>query len=166
MADTIRETNIAALKTALDGFSWTVFGFEEEDPPSSPIQPSVYRGLIVFDPDTTPPPLVAIVPKPELSSRTKYGSTLNRMPVDVSAVVALSTVSPSADNPSEKGEEVFGELVEAIFSSSWSTEVSDVTYDGGGIDSYPDRKNSEILVVGASITIEYETNIGDPYNLT
>ena len=150
MADTIREKIIKHVLATLAGYVSFV---------SIP-SPGVSRGRQVFDPDVDPLPVIAVLPGIEEAARTRYGTTHCIMPIDISCLISLDE-----NNPSELGEAVLGELITAAL-SSLPGDAEDLSYTGGGIGSYPDQLGQAVLSVGITIDVQYETDIGDPYNLT
>ena len=150
MADTLREKIIAEIMTALAGYgSFAAI-------PS----PVFSRGRQLFDPDCDPLPVVAVLPGVEEAERTRYGTTHCTMPVDISCLISIGD-----NNPSELGEAVLGELIAAAL-SSLPSDAEDMAYSSGGIESYPDQMGQAVLSVGITINVQYETDNGDPYNLT
>lgn len=160
MSDTIREKIIKELVDLVENFSF-----------ESIVSPDVYRGRLIFDPDSEPPPLVIVLPRPEDVSSEDYGMTTCVMPVDV---ICLARMGDS--NPSELGEKILGELIAVCFGKQTSvdgqavrlggmseTYADEIHYRSGGIDAYPDQLDQQILHVGITISIKYQTNIGDPY---
>ena len=149
MADTIREKIIAGIVSTLEGYaSFSVIG-----------SPSVERGYESYDPDVHELPIIAVMPRQEEVERTKYGSYKCTMQVDIYCLIKIGT-----NNPSELAEAVLGELITAALSSTPS-DASDMAYVNGGIDEYMDLSKT-VLTVGISIEVTFETDIGDPYNLT
>jgi hypothetical protein len=135
--------------------------------------PAVYRGRQIFDPETEPPPLVTILPRVEDSQRSEYGLSEQAMRVDVIALARMA-----GENPSELGEQILAELVLCVFGKAGTdadgdpeklggmsdTYADDVFYLSGGIDAYPDELGQQILHVGITVKIKYQTNIGDPFS--
>lgn len=146
MADTIREGIISAMVALVEGFTF-----------ASITNPDIFRGILAFDPDVDPPPLITIIPRPESSERSQYGADTKTMQIDFSAFVNLGGA-----NPSELGEAVLGELIAAVF-SSMPTNISDIIYRSGGIDEYPDGAGSDTITVGITVDVVYETITGNPY---
>ena len=119
-----------------------------------------FRGQELFDPDVDPLPVITVMPGVEEAERSRYGSTLCTMPVDISCLISFGE-----NNPSELGEAVLGELITATL-SSLPADAEDMEYAGGGILEYPDQMGQRTLTAGIVINVKYETDIGDPYNLT
>ncbi len=151
MADTIREKIIAAIENTLENYgSWTVIP-----------TPNIFRGREYYDSNVEPPPVISILPQVEAAERTSYGKTQCEMPVSIACVLPLGR----NDNPSEVGEAALGELIAAMFSST-PTDAEDFYYSGGGIGDYPEDSLQKMLNIGISVTVVYETDIGDPYHFT
>ena len=147
MADTIREGIISEVVTGLTNFA----SFVALD------DPSIHRGVIFFDPNDDPPPLIAILPRPESSEQMLYGADLKTMQIDFSALVPIGDA-----NPSELGESVLGELIAAVFAAD-PTNVQNMIYRSGGVDEYPEGKGADVMTVGITVDFVYGTEIGDPY---
>lgn len=161
-AEPIRELIVRELVELFEAFT-----FESMD------EPAVYRGRQIFDPESEPPPLVTILPRVEDSQRGEYGASEQAMRVDVIALVRMA-----GENPSELGERILSELILAAFGKAGEdadgapekiggmsdTYADDVFYLSGGIDAYPDELGQQILHVGITIKIKYQTNIGDPFS--
>lgn len=150
MADTLREKIIKHIVATLGDYGTFV---------AIP-SPVVSRGQQLFDPDVDPLPVIAVLPGVEEAERTRYGTTHCTMPVDISCLISLGD-----NNPSELGEAVLGELITAAL-SSLPSDAEDMAYSSGGIESYPDQMGQAVLSVGITINVQYETDTGDPYNLT
>jgi hypothetical protein len=160
MIDTIRGKLIKELVDLFEDF-----------PFESVSNPTVYRGRLMFDPDAEPPPLVTVLPRTEEASYDDYGLTTCVMPVDI---ICLSRMGDR--NPSELGEDILGELVAVVFGKQTTvdgqtvkhggmsgTYADEIHYRSGGIDAYPGQMGQQILHVGITIAIKYQTNTGDPY---
>jgi hypothetical protein len=147
MADTIREKIIAAIVATLDTYT----GF------TTIVSPSVERGYENYDPDVDALPIIAVMPRQENIEHTEYQTHACTMQVDIYCLIKIG-----AANPSALAEAVLGELIKATLSAT-PTEASDMAYINGGIDQYMDLSKT-VLVVGISIEVKYETDIGDPYN--
>jgi hypothetical protein len=150
MADTIRETIINAIKTGL-----TNNGSYEAIAPS----PTVVRGFLVFDASVYPLPVISIMPGIEDAQREEYGVSVNTMEIDI-----WCSIMTGQDEMSEIGEAILGELVKAFWASV-PTGIRDYSYTGGG-PSYPDGIAQKVLMTLASFNVVYETDLGDPYNLS
>ena len=149
MADTIREKIIAGIISTLEGHaSYSVIA-----------SPTIVRGYENYDPDVDGFPIIAVMPRQEDAQRTKYGTESHTMQVDIYCLIKIGT-----GNPSELAEAVLGQLILAALGSTPS-DASDMAYLNGGIDEYMDLSKT-VLTVGISIEVTYETDIGDPYNLT
>ena len=147
MADTIREAIIKALDAGLEGYTFTALSGV-----------SIHRGLLIFDPDVTPPPLISIIPRPESSEQALYGGDEKTMQLDFSCIVTLG----ADDNPSVLGEVVLGELIQSVFSIE-PGNVQNIIYRSGGVDEYPDGSGQDTITVGMSVDVIYATDFGDPY---
>jgi hypothetical protein len=159
---TIREKIIRELVDVLNGFTW-----------ESISAPKVYRGRQIFNPDTELPPIITILPRAEDGAQTDFGTDDKTMLID-----AICLERMNGQNPSELGEAILGELTAAVFGKEvdgsdgdpekfggMSTTYADaVSYVGGGVDRYPDELGQQILHVGITIRVKYQTNAGDPYN--
>lgn len=111
----------------------------------------VYRGLLYFDGDIDRVPLIAIVPRiAEADAGAWYGVTAQSMVVDISAV---RRIAPD-ENASEIGEAALGELIETVFSNV-PIGATDVVYQGGGVDGYPEFTD-DLLTVGISVGIQWQ----------
>ncbi len=158
MSATIRESIIAELTDLLEDCAWT-----------SVTAPSVHRGRQVFDPDTEPPPIITVLPRSEENQNTDYGMHDLTMRVDIICLERMS-----GQNPSELGEAILGEMIRSVFGyeaagptrvgGMTDTHADQIIYRSGGIDAYPDELGQQILHVGISIDIRYQTNAGDPYS--
>ena len=147
MTDTIREGIIQAIVTNLEGGTYTILD-----------DAVVYRGRQLFDPDTEELPLITVLPRLEDAERTQYGTSLCRMPIDISCLVRID-----GRNVSTLAESALGELIKSAM-SSLPSDADDVTYTGGGVEQYPDVMGQKVLMVGITIRVEYQFNSGDPYN--
>lgn len=135
--------------------------------------PVCYRGRQVFDIETETPPLITILPRIEEAQVNEYAMQECRMPVDVICLARIGT-----ENPSDLGEAILGELISCTFGKETEgvdgdpekhggltdTYADMVTYRTGGIDMYPDELGQQILHVGITVVIRYQTNIGNPYS--
>lgn len=160
MTDTIRKKIIDELAGLFSAYTFTsVAGMD------------VYRGRQVFDPDTEPPPLVTILPRVEQNANTDYGIHDLAMPVDIICLARMGT-----SNPNNLGEAILGELIKCTFGIQTTvggvitqlggmtdTYADAVVYKSGGIDAYPDEMGQQIIHVGISIEIRYQTKAGNPY---
>ena len=163
MANTIRELIIAELTALFEAYPFEAIAL-----------PAVHRGRQVFDPDVDPPPLISILARQEESERIEYGIDRKTMRVDIICLEHIGT-----QNPSVLGEAILGELLACTFGQVseaggvWTktggmtqTYADDVIYKSGGIDAYPDQAGQQILHVGITVTVIYQTKPGDPYNQT
>lgn len=161
MADTIREKIIDELADLYDAFAFSAI-----------TNPAVYRGRQVFDSDTEPPPLITILPRVEQNEASDYGMHEMTMPVDVICLARMGT-----SNPSTLGEAILGELIKCAFGMQGlvagkvvkvggmtTTYMDSMRYSSGGIDAYPDELGQQILHVGITVDIRYQTNAGNPYS--
>ena len=158
MSDTIRESIIQELVDLIEAYTFTAVS-----------SPGVYRGRQVFDPDTEPPPIITVLPRSEENQNTDYGMHDLTMPVDIICLERMVD-----QNPSELGEAILGELIRCVFGyeaagptkvgGMSATYADEVVYRSGGIDAYPDELGQQILHVGITIDIRYQTNAGDPYS--
>lgn len=150
MADTIRETIIKAIKTAMESYGFVALAGA-----------TVYRGQIYFDINLGDMPILTIIPLEEDAARDNYEKMVCQMPVDISCLVALGDA-----NPSELGETVLGELIAAAMTISVTAPADDVVYISGGVTEYPDQMGQKALSVGIRVAVEYRTDIGNPYQST
>lgn len=163
MAYTVRDQIIRELKALYEAYPFEAIGL-----------PAVHRGRLIFDPETDPPPIVTILSRAEDSERTEYMADRRTMRVDVICLEKMGT-----QNPSELGEAILGELIACAFGVAsedagvWTREggmtrtyADDVIYKSGGIDAYPDELGQQILHVGITLSVVYQTPTGDPYNVT
>ncbi len=163
MTDTIREKIIDELADLYTAFSFT----------SMTGTVGIYRGRSVFDADDDPPPLVTILPRVENNENSNYGMHEMTMPVDIICLAPLGS-----SNPSVLGEAVLGDLIKCAFGvqgvdkdgdiakvgGMTTTYMDSMHYRSGGIDAYPDELGQEILRVGITVDIRYQTNAGNPYS--
>lgn len=159
---TIRDKIIRELVETLESYTW-----------ESMEGPAVHKGRRIFDPTIDPPPLITVLPRQEENALDQYGDNSLAMVVDLVCMDRLA-----GQNPSELGEAILGEAVIAVFGKErlgndgkpekygglTTTWADSVYYRTGGIDAYPDELGEEILKVGITIIITYQTNKGDPYN--
>lgn len=154
MADlTVRQKIIETLQDRLKVYDWQVF------------DPVIWVGRSIFDSETEQLPVVTILPRPEESEGTRYGTNYIAMPIDMSALISLQ----DGQQASAIGESVFGELHSAAFSGDGTIiPVNDdnfsLTYSGGGIVEYPDELGPAVITIGLTLHVTYETYTGDPYN--
>lgn len=156
MSKTIRQQIIEAFAAHLAATSWQ----------SAPFA-AVYIGRVVFDPDTDPLPLITILPRPDETDATLYGTDSNTMPLDVTAVLRLEAPDGGvASTATEIGEPVKGELQATAFAipTALADMVERIEYRGGGVDDYPDTLGQSTFTVSLSLAVVYETKKGDPYS--
>jgi hypothetical protein len=164
MTDTIRESIIKELKDLFEEYTF-----------ESITSPAVYRGRAIWNPTTEPPPLISLMPRIEESHLNDYGMSENTMMLDVVCLEYLN-----GQNASELGEAILGELISCVLGKQdtgsggeivklggmTDTYADTVMYRSGGIAFYPEQREGvsrEILEVGITVSIKYQTNIGDPY---
>lgn len=155
MSKTIRQQIIEAFAAHLAAASWQ----------SAPFA-AVYVGRAVFDPDTDPLPLITILPRPDETEATRYGTDSNTMQLDVSALLRLESPGDGIPTATEIGEPVKGELQATAFAipSALADMVERIEYRGGGVDDYPDTLGQSTFTVSLSLAVVYETKKGDPYS--
>jgi len=143
MADTIREKVIQDIVTQLE----TLSGY------------TVFRGKSEITKQDIPNlPIITVLPQVETSER-QYGVQSNVMPVNIHAVKITGDT-----NPSVVGEKILGELISGVVGNSSNiSNIEDIKYTGGGIDTYP-TEDEQAVSVQCSIEVDYETVIGDPYS--
>ena len=145
ISKTIRERIIAEMKGLFEAFDFQHL-----------TSPAIYRGRQIFDPDTEGPPLITILPRRDAAEKTPYNKHSISMGLDI---IALERIGSA--NPSVLGEKIHGELIECAFqlSDDWANGI---TYRSGGIDMYPDELGQQILHVGITVVVAYETRTGNP----
>ena len=123
---------------------------------------AVHRAKKELIPDTSPAevPGCNIWPQPETAEK-KYGHRVCSMQIHIEG-----TDFYEDENPSVVSELILGDLKEAFLSTSWSRSpdyIDEITYLGGGTDSYPDEENK---ITGSKIAVEikYQEAIGNPYS--
>jgi hypothetical protein len=155
MSKTVRQQIIEGFAAHFAAYGWQSASFA-----------AVYVGRIVFDPDTDPLPLITILPRPDETASTLYGTDSNTMPMDVTAVLRLEAPDGVALTATDLGEPVKGELQAAAFAipTALADLVERIEYRGGGIDDYPDTLGQSTFTVSLSLAVVYETKKGDPYS--
>ena len=161
MEYTIREKIIRELYDLYDEF---VF--------ESITDPTLHRGRQIFDVNIEPPPIIAILPRIEEGIPADYGMQDLKMPVDI---ICLAQIGE--ENPSELGEAILGELIACAFGKETVGDLGPLKYGGlstayadsimyrtGGIDAYPDELGQQVLHVGITVDIRYQTKAGNPYS--
>ncbi|WP_028575029.1 hypothetical protein [Desulfonatronovibrio hydrogenovorans] len=148
---TVRQQIIETLKARLQSYSWAEF------------EPEIHAGRTIFDPDEDPLPVVTIVAGTETSERTRYGTDLRTMQIDVSALLSLADGKEAFDI----GEPAFGELHKACFDGG-EIQIGDdyvaLIYTGGGIVDYPSELGPALITIAVTITVTFETATGNPCN--
>ena len=142
MADSIRELIIQDLHTACK----TIARYDDAN---------IVRGKTFFRKDELPG--LAIFPGVEESAR-EYGRQKSTMPVEVSAAAV-----PGLVNCSVFAETLLAEIIDAVIGSMGRTRIDSLAYTGGGVDDWPDAGDQAVTLT-ATFSIEYTTDIGDPYN--
>jgi hypothetical protein len=149
MPDTIREQIIQSIMTAMGAYSFTTM-----------TAPTMFRGQIYFDVTVDALPIISVLPQAEDAARENYYFSVCQMPVDILCLVSLGD-----NNPSELGEAVHGELIEAVMTTD-NADADDIQYQGGGVTEYPDQLGQKVLSVAIRVVVEYRFDLGNPYQST
>jgi len=150
VADTIREVIIQAIKDRLTLIR-SINGYNTE------IGKKIFRCRRTLDPSDDLPCTV-IWPNPDESVEYRYGEVYATMPIRLEAQHAFDT-----DEASEEAEKCLGDLIMAMTSSDPTDgQADDVSYQGGGVNDYPDD-GMRIVGVYALFNIKYHYEIGNPY---
>lgn len=149
MADTIRKKIIAEIVSALENATFTALS-----------NATVYFGLQAFDEENDSLPIITVIPNIEESEQTAGQICTNKMLIDILSVAELT------DNAGVLAEDILGELIQAVYSADLTTSVNivEMRYASGGVEQYPDNFDIAFMTVTISLIIEYETEIGNPYN--
>lgn len=147
MADTIRETLIQEIATAL-ATVLTANGYNTE------CGQNVQRGIKQIDPDNLP--AISVFPGIENATRA-YGCSTCVMNLRLEGIAAFGS-----NNPSGVAEQILGDLIKAMF-QPLDTIDGDVKYVSGGIEEYPEP-GEKVIGVPANFEITYRTVAGDPYS--
>jgi len=153
MANTIREQIILKLMTRA-ALIKTASGYNTD------IGLNALRAIDKLDPDELP--ALVIWPLPETSTR-QYGKDVIEMKVRIEGLVAHGST-----NSSVVAELILGDLRKcftdpSIKSTAYGSLLDDIFFDEGGPDTYAKAGD---LTTGSNVilTINYSTNIGNPYS--
>ena len=149
MADTIREKIIQDVVASMTGATYTLLNGAD-----------IMRGRVLFQEEIESLPIITIIPREEEAEIGSYGQTVCFMPVKIGALAVIGAL-----NPSELGEAIHGELITAAMRIE-TGHARKMAYIGGGVEQYPDQLGQPVIAVSVNVAFEYETDIGDPYNLT
>jgi hypothetical protein len=122
--------------------------------------PPVFLGMTLWDPSVQSLPLITIVPRMEKATDPRYGRFQCELPVEITALLPME----NGENPM-KGVVIADEIADHIFAarqSNWEgfpEELIDINYLEGGIVSYPDELNPQLLTAGITIQVKYEKEI-------
>lgn len=176
MSQTIRERILEKLKSRLSDHTWTTLYESDGDGGRQTVQPNIFVGRSIFDPDAWPDrdrlPLVTVVAGMEDAGQSQYAADIITMPVDVSALISLEDATDVFD----ECEPIFGELRSVVggddghitLTMGEGDDAEDqyfpIHYTGGGIADYPTELGPTIITVVMSCSVTYATATGDPYN--
>ena len=157
MSKSIRHQIIDALVVYLTRYPWITQ------------QLKVVPGRNVFDPANDILPILAVIPEPEVTEKTKYGLDDNSMPVEISALVKIEKQDDKEEYDAiELGEPVKAEIhmaaVAAARDDSLSNLVDSIQYTGGGIADWPSGMGPTIITIGVSVLVTYKTKTGNPFS--
>jgi hypothetical protein len=133
------------LKTILEAAAWRSLD-----------EPTVFTAMTLWDPETQALPLITILPRIEKSAGKRYGKTQVDMPVEITALVPLA-VGDSAIMGLAVADEIAAHIFRA-FKNDWESfpdSFEDIDYVDGGIISYPDELNPQMLTAGVTLSIKY-----------
>ncbi len=153
MADTIRESIIAAIETAMADIRKSS-GYETD------AGQSVNRGKWVTA--STPLPAMSIMPLEEINEPIPGRHNLT-MRVRVDGISEFL----EKRNPSENAEKLLGDIIKRMTNPGLTAVHGGygdkVQYSEGGIEEYPEPGHKTIACY-AIFDVSYKTNLGDPFN--
>jgi len=153
MADTIRETIISSIVTAL-GSIRTSGGYNTD------AGRLVRRGQWITDQDQLP--ALSVMPLEEENTPVPGRHDL-AMRVRVDGVYKYF----QQQNPSVMAEKLLGDIIKRMTNPSLTAVhggyAEKVQYSEGGVEEYPDPGHKTVAVY-AIFAVNYKTNLGDPYN--
>jgi hypothetical protein len=157
---TIRQRIIEGITARLAGHAWQTAAF------------AVHQGKAAFDPDIDPAPLLTVLPRPDESSTTRYGSDENTMPVEVIAVLTVANPPTAPADLVAVTEPIKGEIQQVLTAEPDPTAdppppeplYERIEYRGGGLDEYPGEFGEVTIQIGLSLAVVYQTAAGDPYH--
>lgn len=152
---TVRHQILEALINYLNAYPWQ----------SAPL--TVVPALTMVDPEATPLPVLAFLPTREETTRSKYGTDQNAMSVELPAVLRLALNEGQVESAIEATEPVLGEIHQAMMLAAQHASlidlVDEITYQGGGVDEWPASQGQVIITVGATFSVVYQTQTGNPF---
>jgi len=152
MSDTIRESIIASITTALADIR-TASGYNTD------AGRLVRRGIPITDQDQMP--ALSVLPLTE-ENEPLSGRHYLAMRFRVDGIIKYTS-----KNPSVVGELLLGDIIKRMTNRSLSAVhggyADQLQYVEGGIEDYPEPGQYSVAVY-ATFEIKYKTNLGDPYN--
>lgn len=126
--------------------------------------PEVFLGLTLWDPENQKLPLITIIPRIEKATGQRYGNIECELPIEITVLIPMANGQDTMI-----GLAVANEITACVFrarENNWAgypDHLIDIIYVDGGIISYPDEINPQLLTAGITINAVYEKK---PYPYT
>lgn len=128
--------------------------------------PTIHKALTLWDPSTQTIPLITVLPRIESASEDRYGQIECELPVEITAIVPVPE-GESAMIGLQVAKEIqynlFRVNTEGDALEGYPEEATGMRYVDGGIISYPDELNPQMLTAGITVMVKYETDTNNPY---
>lgn len=121
------------------------------------VEPTIFLGLTLWDPDKQSLPLITILPRIEKAKGNRYGKIECDFPIEITALIPMAY-----GDDAMIGVIVAEEIARHIFGArkedweSFPDSMIDIIYVDGGIINYPDELNPQMLTAGITINVLYE----------